>query len=34
LSMWASAMAMMYFSDINLVHMGAALWMGLFFQQW
>jgi fatty acid desaturase len=33
LSMWASAMAMMYYSDHTLVHMAAALWMGLFFQQ-
>lgn len=34
LSMWASAMAMMYFSDNTFVNMAAALWMGLFFQQW
>jgi fatty acid desaturase len=31
--MWATAMAMMYYSDNTLVQMGAALLMGLFFQQ-
>jgi len=33
LSMWASAFAMMYYSDNTYVHMTSALWMGLFFQQ-
>jgi fatty acid desaturase/predicted heme/steroid binding protein len=33
LSMWAAAMAMMYYSDNTFVHIGAALLMGLFFQQ-
>lgn len=31
--MWASAFAMMYFSDSVAVHFAAAVWMGLFFQQ-
>merc|ERR1712032_1718114 len=33
MSMWASAFAMMAFSDNSFVHISAALWMGLFFQQ-
>ena len=33
MSMWASAMAMMYYSDSTAVQLAAAVWMGLFFQQ-
>ena len=33
LSMWATAMAIMYFSDATAAHFGAAMLMGLFFQQ-
>eukprot|EP00980_Cylindrotheca_fusiformis_P008204 scaffold1736_cov127-Cylindrotheca_fusiformis.AAC.18 len=33
LSMWAASMAMMYYSDSTLVHIAAAMLMGLFFQQ-
>jgi len=33
MSMWASAFALMAFSDRTVFHIGAALWMGLFFQQ-
>lgn len=31
--MWASAFALMVYSDRTVFHIGAALWMGLFFQQ-
>jgi len=33
LSMWASAFVMMTMSNNGFVHVAAALWMGLFFQQ-
>jgi cytochrome b involved in lipid metabolism len=33
LGMWGSAMAMMYCFDNTLVHLAAAMWMGLFLQQ-
>ena len=33
LSMWAAAMAMMYYSDNMYVQMASAMLMGLFFQQ-
>ena len=33
MSMWATAMAMMYLSDSAAVHLSAVLLMGLFFQQ-
>merc|ERR1711865_42069 len=33
LSMWASALVMMTMSNNGFVHVAAALWMGLFFQQ-
>lgn len=33
LAMWASAFAMMCYSENVFVHMAAAVWMGLFFQQ-
>ena len=32
-SMWATACAMVYYSDNMLVHLAAALLLGLFFQQ-
>jgi predicted heme/steroid binding protein len=33
LAMWSTAMGMMYYSDETMVHIGAALLMGLLFQQ-
>jgi len=33
MAMWATSMAMVYFSDSTLMHIGSALLMGLFWQQ-
>jgi len=33
MSLWGAAMAMVYFSESTMVHVGASILMGLFFQQ-